>query len=301
MTIPRLDNLDKNFIINGGMDYFQRALSVSNITLTQYVADRFLLYTYAGGVGVISRLEDAPSSIPGLKYCANYAMTTTIEDGSSQSHRVTHRIESIFSKELVGQKISFSCWVKTADFTHIGFRVYTPDTEDDFSLITQEFLFETPITNDDTWKKVVFENFTVPASGVRGLQFALFAKNATGGGVTNFKITGFKINKGIVAQDFSYAGRNIIEELQLCQRYFEVGHLAKNGQAVNSGRYMDGQLNYHAIKRIPPVILKTNMNQQGYPSPGVSSNVQYIYAAALANSTVTHAYWNFDWTADCEL
>ena len=56
---PRLDRLDKNYIINGNFDFWQRGTSTS--TSGVYLADRFRT-SLSGGSYVVSRSTDVPNS-----------------------------------------------------------------------------------------------------------------------------------------------------------------------------------------------------------------------------------------------
>lgn len=234
---PRTDRIDKNYIINGAFDFWQRIFNSTDVNTASYKSDRFFLYTNGGSAGNIKRTQDAPSAEPFLKYCAEFDLTTTTSDGSNRTHRVIQRIESIFARELVGRTASISFWVKSSDFDTVQIELLYANAEDDFSTSTQFATTDVVFTDDGAWQKITYNGISMHASSTNGVEVRVFGKNPSGGGATNFKITGMKLALGSFEQDFSLAGRDWAEELQLCQRYFEKSYLLDVAPGTGGTQY----------------------------------------------------------------
>lgn len=224
MTIPRIDRLDKNFLINGGFDYAQRALGpvTINSTPSYETVDRWEV-SAAGTFTVLQSLRsaNAPSSKTKFSHEFNFRRNAT-----TGQFFMSQKIESIFAKELIGKPISMilSQFFSEAP-TNVEIRISSADVEDDFSTVTSigTFAFSEIDTTISQWNKEILENITtLPSDASRGIQIEIVADfaSATDGADKTYRIGEIKLGIGKASQDFSYAGRDIVEELQLSQRYY---------------------------------------------------------------------------------
>lgn len=239
MTIPRIDGLDRNYYINGNFEYWQRAGSTS-LTVTnsfQYWMDRWAIEM--GGTWTTPQCQRS-TDVPSIKSKYSCEVTGTLTNiADNMVYR--QRMESAFSRNLVNKVISISMKVKSDNMKQVRLRLASPTVEDDFSILDATFVDTTQaFTDDSTWQEIVFENITIPSSVVRGLDTKISVQDATGLVATNIKIGEIKISIGTKAQNFSLAGRDVVEELQLCQRYFEKSYDLDTipGTITNTGQRM---------------------------------------------------------------
>lgn len=220
MGTPRLDILDRNFLMNGAFDFAQRNLSslVGNGS-SEYVLDRWLCFTGFDGQPAssttYSREQDSYNAKTkySLKSTGSYVPTETIA--------YVQRIESKFARMLVNNPVSFLGRFKTDGLTTVKIRFKTPAIEDDFSslltLVDEKII---TVTDDLNWNDLLFENVTMPSDVNRGLQVEIICVSTITGVAQGF-LSQIKLSIGVKAQEFSLAGRDYKDELQLCQRYFE--------------------------------------------------------------------------------
>lgn len=218
MGSPRLDRLDRNFFINGGMDYWQRA-GATSLTITNsfiHWADRWAIGmggTWTTPLG----LRDI--DVPSVKSKYSYKVTgtpTIITDSMVWRQKV----ESIFARAMAGKKASISIKVKSNNMKGVRIRLATADIENDFSAITSFLDTHKSFTDDSTWQTIKFENIDIPAGAVRGIDCKIDVDDVTGLIATIINVGEIKFNIGEFAQEFSLAGRDSVEEFQLCQRYY---------------------------------------------------------------------------------
>lgn len=219
MGIPRLDALDRNLIINGNMDYFQRGVGPIALNGVYSSVDRFLM----GGTATAKTGERSTSVPPNGKsrYSLLNKVTPTL---STQNTKVAQRIESIFTTESVGKPLSVGFWYKTNAATSVIVRFISPDTTaDDYGTFNEYYAVKHTIIDDNTWRYLPLDNVvTVPADGARGIAFRLQYEDwSTTGSEVEVSTTQIKVSLTKKAQEFSYMGRDVIEELSLCQRYLK--------------------------------------------------------------------------------
>jgi hypothetical protein len=132
------------------------------------------------------------------------------------------------------------------------------------------------------------------------------ATSVVGTNGATFYITGVQLEKGSTATSFDY--RPYGTELQLCQRYYEVG--GYNGTGIWSGNstnavayYYDNQ--YVVAKRATPTTTTTtNFGVSGFPATAstvVYNSVGSFLASRTANATTNGAYFTDTWVASAEL
>ena len=300
MGSPRLGKLDINYLMNAGFNYAQRNASqlVGNGT-SAYVLDRWLSFTGFDGQPASQTTYSREQVSYDEK--SEFSIKTTGSYSPGETIANVQRIESIFARDFINKKASFLARHNNDGFTVIKVRLKYPAIKDDFSsalTLIHEQIFN--VTTDSVNNDLKFEDIAMPANVANGIQVEIVYVSDQTAVITSFTSQP-KLNIGTKVQEFSLFRDDVEAELKICQRYFEFGHISKNGQATNAARYIDATYTYHAIKRIFPVISLSNTNSQFYPTPGVSGTTQYLYCAALANGTGNHAYFHFDWEADCEL
>lgn len=211
---PRLDKLDRNYIINGNFDYWQRGTSFLSAGAI-YTADR-MFCSYTTGTTNYTRSTDVPDS--------NSTYSLEIATTSGTNPQVNQRIESVFAKDLANKTITVKFKVKAVDATGtpIKVTVFIPTVADNFasgtSFISTVTAVATPVSN--TWY-TCSATFAIPASSINGLEVKIFRDSGASPVTTTTRFSQMQVVIGDNNDpNFSYAARNIIEELILCQRYY---------------------------------------------------------------------------------
>lgn len=309
---PRLDRLDKNLIINGNFDYWQRGTSFSSAV---YTADRFIANLVSGTIGVI-RSTDVPNE--------NSLFSLKLTGTSATNAQIQQRIESVYSRRVAGKKVTLSVFVKVEDST--GFPITTllrfPTTKDTFSAfsaaVPSAVLSSTPVVGE--WVRYTC-TFELPLEAVNGIHIQI-ARAGTGNTVTYFsQVTLVEGEYNEV--DFCYASDNSSDELLLCQRYYWKSFPLDTPPASNTGitgamfsiaASTNGRVFVNAknpsLMRVGPNITTYCPNAAGNgwtanPAAPVfegafsAQNTIYVYSTA-ANTIVGNGYY-IHITADAEL
>lgn len=121
---PRLDKLDKNYIINGAMDFWQRGTGLTNnvtgadsSSILYKAADRFVSFVARNGADIgmtFTKVTDAPAGT-GLKYSLRATSNYNTSLGATSAGLIPfyQRIEGTMVKDMEeSQSIYVSGWVK---------------------------------------------------------------------------------------------------------------------------------------------------------------------------------------------
>lgn len=311
----------KNYLINGGLDIWQRNTSFAGITATPaYTADRFK--TEAGGTGVnvtTSRQTDVPAG-EGFQYSMRSlftAGTAPLATGHVQ------RIEAILSKGLASKKATFSFWAKSAGLITQAFvNLYTPVSLVANTWGTRTYVDDAPVGSDviiqlsTSWQKYII-TFDVPATASLGLAASIVV---SGGVVSDGLLTtGWQLEEGISSSAFEYSGSNFISEISLCQRYYEKSYALDTSVAsiTNTGviawRQVAGgqtaQTSFRAEKRVAPTVTiynpTTGVAGSGRSAEGTNEGVSITNSGNTGFSSYSGAgsitILRYHWAADAEL
>jgi hypothetical protein len=197
----------QNYIINGGMDVWQRGTS---FTGGQFTADRWTLAANSGTL-TASRSTDVPSNL-GFSY--SYSM-----GGTGLNTQIYTRLESLQSARFAGQTVTYSVYAKsTAGSSPLSYVGIYPTATDDWSgsnvTDIQGNFIATPA---GAWTRYS-ATFTVNALATRGYDLRIY-RNGTETSTT--LLTGIKLEIGNQATPFSRAQGTIAGELAACQRYYQ--------------------------------------------------------------------------------
>lgn len=264
---PRLDQFNRNYIINGGMDFWQRGTSVNPVTdsTATYLADRFYAYeTLATGAFRYDQVSIAAGAIPeNLKNAIKMQCTTQQASvGASEFAHVMYIMEGYDYLPISnGKKVTLSFWVYAYQAGTYCISLRNANT-------TRTLIKEYTVNSSNTWQKV-YVQFTTDTS-TNGWAFdngaGLYISFALATGTTQqtatkdawvtgnyrstssqpnffsstsntFYITGVMLYEGwYETSSFYRAGRTIQDEFNYCQRYYESWKAMSNGSiAANNG------------------------------------------------------------------
>lgn len=218
---PRLDRIDRNYFINGAMEYFQVAgASVGVAVPSSYdysTVDMFELEqtgTWTSPESVRSTTKVGSNSRRSLEF------TGTPGAISDEFHMRT-KIESIFAQELVGSIFSLGLRLKSSNFTQVRVILSHADVEDDFTTTTQVTEQTINFNADSTEQDIRIEALSSISSLSNGIQVDFEFKGLGDTSATTLNVGEFILNIGNIKNEYAPFGRDQIDELSKCRRYFE--------------------------------------------------------------------------------
>ena len=335
-ALRKIDNERKNYIINGGMDFWQRNTLFNG---NGSYADRFRSSSTIASPIEVSRSTDVPSVNLTYSMKLKSTGTHTVVDGDICG--ITYGIEGNFIKPLIGKDSVASFWLKANHNASYSFTIGNWAVDTYIKLMTIDVTtewtrYEMPINfdSDHTWSggtdAAVYVLFELLSSDTTGATVEGDHINSGGArgiiGQDNFfdtvgnelQIAGLMLEEGTKKSEFKTSGRDYAEELQLCQRYFEVGYYHsgfRNTIPFTGSRAPYGRAYYKMTKRITPVVTPTDIqgnvgaiSEYYNTAAGLGHGYAYIIEGSTvdgfeisANSTsVDHYGGLYHWTADAE-
>jgi hypothetical protein len=208
----------RNRIINGNFDVWQRGTSTSMSASSVYTIDRWI----TGGTGTTSRqtFTLGQTEVPGnSKYYAQYDISS-----NSQNYEFTQKIEGV--ETFAGEQVTLSFYARrTSGTINIGSRLvqyFGTGGSPSSTVVTSVSGGNLSLTT--SWQKFVF---TVSVPSISGKTigsnnddslWVSFQINDTNTGTLQFAQV--QLERGPIATPFER--RPITQELQLCQRYYQV-------------------------------------------------------------------------------
>jgi len=304
---PRLDGLERNLIINGAFDFWQRGTSVAcNNNDDKYLADRFVIDVWAASVsatGTYSRSADVPTQAQS-GFNSRYSLLYTNTSANSNSITVRYEVEGQDYQQIHAKKIRVQFWVKSSVAGTYSLGLQNGANQN------RSYLTTYTIASANTWQKVAIDvqldqtgtwNFNETAglsilwgAGVPGF-YGLSALNTW----VSSRVTGYTGNTAswsttsgatfqiaqvsLIPQDFTLAGasnvdipfqragRTIGHELAMCQRYYEAGFYQSYFPGGGTA-YVGSSIPYAADKRATPTIAYVD----GAANPGKISIISGV-------------------------
>lgn len=204
---PRIDNLDRNYIINGNFDHWQRGTSSS--AAGYVVADRWYIANN-GGTITTSRQTDATEYF--LRCVKGAATLIDIRQGVELPIRGNPGDFSIGSKFTIcfdaksavgGESLTADAYFRAGVASGTATNISSAGS----------------ITLTTSWQRYMLTYTIDAAPGVNDPGIFFVLRTAA----TQLDIKKVALYKGefTTVPEFNRAGRNTIEELQLCQRYYQ--------------------------------------------------------------------------------
>lgn len=226
---PRIDRFERNLLINGGFDLFQRSVGPENINNSNggyNTADRWAVQFTAGPTSRESR-RDSGILPPGSTSQASLRLNA-LNNTTGGNVRVFQRIPAIDSLTLAEKTISFSVWIRNEATKNIVFTLsHANSGSDNYATAVEFFTDNVTLTPSTDWVEYKFENISVPAAARQGIQLLITFQNLDntvwGDGVTNYDmyVADVMLVEGPRAVPFSRRGGSFAEEYRLCQTFYE--------------------------------------------------------------------------------
>lgn len=331
----RIDRLEKNYLINGGMDFFQRggvASSVSSTTSLVYSAmDRWKLQHTGTFTGTPSLVRD--TTIPN-NMCAYSLKHTFQRNASTATLTYEQRCESLMVQELadIGYA-SFSVWVNAPVAGSLRLTLLTPTVKDNHASQTQQYQSTQTIPSTGAWNLMTFAAIPMAAATNLGLAVRVeyVLASGTDGATQNFWLTQAMLNPGKICSDFARYATFFDQEYVACMRYYEkskdhdldlTGNVGQSGNGTSGYRHIftptaSAQVyrfseRFKVNKRTTPVV--TTYSTDGTISKirddanatNVNNNINSSWNSgfqweATMSASGTTIWFEFNWTADAEI
>ena len=345
---PRIDRLESNTIINGNFDFWQRGIGIHNSN-GYGSADRWQRQKTAPPAWEWNQSTDVPTlAQSGFQSTYSLLMDTTASPGAVGASEITqaqYRIEGYDFAKHLGNTFTICFWVKSAQARTCALAVRN-------GIFDRSYVSEYTIDAANTWE---FKAIAVTHDGVgtwdvlNGIGATVILDYGSGtdkqtssidqwvaGNKTStpnvdnildniandVKIAQFQILPGdltgIGVIPFRRAGRNIADELSMCQRYFNKSYELDTapGTATSTNNYIVRATATQVawitfpvtMRAIPTVVLYSNLNGQVGQWGSDGGVNRSCSATSIANTGVgsqndgsTTAIWRGHHTADAEL
>jgi hypothetical protein len=241
--------ISQNYIINGGMDIWQRGTSFN---LSGYTADRWAFY-YPTGSGTLTMESTIVPS--GFNHSVKIVQT-----GATGAISLLQSIESLNSKPLAGKTLTISAYVYgtvPTDFL-IAMRA---DAEVDKTPIGSwtSIVASTTQTVGSNWTKITATGVVPANANTIRADFAALSPSLS----QPFYVTGFQVEEGSYATPFRRNQPNLQAELAACQRYYWRFTQADNYQfwtlCSNWGGELMGAIKLPVTMRVRPSLSISNL------------------------------------------
>lgn len=312
MGAPRIDRLEQNYFINGAFKYFQRGTNIAIPGGIAYTtADRWRIGFNAPLTNPVS-FQSGTIPSGGI---AKHSLTLQVDvAGTGGDVQTQQRIESIFARNLVkAGKLSLAVQVATDSASQCDLDLRYASTEDNFStlvpIITQPFSIIPDGAGGSVFATLKIEDLVVPSGVLNGLQLQIRFYNFTINGAGKVhRIYQPMLNAGSVALDFNHASRNLVEELILCQRYFEKSEDINDSSAAAATKLFkiaasnaegDNDEAFKVRKRVVPIV--TILGGTSNISTGSITRVSEARFAWNFNTPGGNNNYEFHYRADAEL
>ena len=310
---------NKNAIINGDFNIWQRNTSFTSVGDQQYTADRWIYAKSGSMVHDVSRSTDVPTAAQagrGFNYSLLIDCQTVDNSISATDYCVIEqRIEGYNFLPIAQKPLTLSFWVKA---TKIGIHcAYIKNSGAD-----RTYVAEFTINASDTWEFKTINFPATPSAGawnyINGIGLSIGFTLACGSNLqttagawqnngaigsanqtnacdniaNNFRICGVQLELGSVVTPFE--NRSFQQEVTLCQRYFEksyeLGTPIESATGPGEVLYSNqgSQANYVSVgfktaKRATPTITISNPVAAGNSVRNYSASINL--AATVADAS----------------
>jgi len=216
----------RNFIINGGMDIWQRGTSIALTSANTYTADRFIASANTSGAATLSRQATGDTTnLPFVQYCARFQRNAG--NTATGIHFFNQPIETINSIPLAGKTVTVSFYARAganysaaSNALNVSLRSGTGTDQNYLAAWTGDVqVASTTATLTTTWQRFQFTG-TIGATATELTLPFTYTPTGTAGANDYYEVTGIQLEVGSIATQFSRAGATIQGELAACQRYY---------------------------------------------------------------------------------
>lgn len=266
----------RNYLLNGGMQVWQRGYVHLVDAVEKYTADRWAAITASGGTGTTVSRQPFDGE---LRWCLRLHRNPGV---SNTGQRILcHVLTSDDSKQLAGRTVTLSFYARCGanfsaggNFLNSGLRYGTgiDQSVHDFLVVSWSGVSDLPQVNHPltTTLQRFSRTFTIPANATQVGIFLTFNPTGVAGAADYAEISGVQLHPGDVALDFAH--QRFADELVECQRYYVntfndgvtpahgVGYAGAIAGVGNPATTRDVNVNWFfpVEMRVPPTIVTYN-------------------------------------------
>lgn len=312
--------VQRNVLINGGFNVWQRGTSFATIASGTYAADRWFYNKSGAAVHTVTRDTDVPTvAQAGQVFSYSYKLACTTTDVSvagGDTVSFTQPVEGVNFKRIAQKPIVLSFWVKA-----VKTGIYCVSIQN--GSIDRSQVAEYTVNTTNTWEYKTVSLLATPSSGTWNydtsvglyVSFTLMSGtsrqttagawqtgdyNATSNQVNacdnvanNFFLTGVQLEAGAVATPFE--GRALEQEMVDCNRYYQKSYSYSTapGTVTNTGYesawaintldlYTYGLVNFAQRMRTAPTVAVYN------PATGTAGQVRDLSASTNKTANINN-------------
>lgn len=280
--------ISPNYVINGGMDIWQRSAGPVSAGTGGYIAaDRWYVYNNATATTTVAK----ETTIVPTGFSSSYKITqtgTTANVYLMQSHETAH------TAPLVGKTVTLSAYVYGAVATtfSIGIRYDTATVDKSpASGFTGNVAASSTAVTAGTWTRITTTG-VVPL-GTKTIRTDVYVMSPTLG--QPFYVTGVQLEEGPIATPFRRNANSIAGELAACQRYFAT--VGSNSTTIAMPAFTSTDANLASVATKFPVTMRTTpASIITYDFAGTAGNAhrQYVGSSGGSNVAVSVSTKNAD-------
>jgi len=317
----------KNFVVNGGMDIFQRNTTITNAGASGvFLTDRWQVYCNTATGRTWSRQATSDTTnLPNIQYCVRLSRNSgDTQSGSSNSLRIWQNFETVTSIPLAGQTVTLSFYARAGSGATVSsinsvIRVGTGTDQNGFysGYTGQTDIATTTTAITATWKRYSV-TVAVPSSTTELGVFFEYVPTNTAPANDYIEFTGVQLEIGSVATPFSRAGGTLQGELALCQRYYQsrsVMYKSTSSGGFSTNAY-DSGIFPTQMRATPTLVFTSDTGTSGaanlYVSGSATASTAISITAAVDGfrgnfsnaswgTTANGAFLAYSYTANAEL
>jgi len=293
----------RNVLINGDFKVWQRSTPITVTTGSPYTADRWCVTP--GGTANFSASRQT-ASLDGFQYCLRFQRTAS--NTNTSALYLSQPVETVNSVPLANKQVSFSFYARaganfSAASSALNVRIVTgTGTDGNYlaaTLTGQAFQLDTTATLTTSWQRFTY-SVLIP-SGVNQVQPVFFyTPVGTAGAADYYEITGVQLEQNYQPTPFEQRPYGV--ELQLCQRYYEVGSIFQQKQNNDTLRNSYEPIFYKVTKRITPhTVTGTNSSSTNLSLATSQTWDESSQRVAWRSTSGTDFLNTHSWTASAEL
>jgi hypothetical protein len=293
-----------NYIINGGMDVWQRGTSGTAGASVAFAADRWQSVTYAGGTMYWFQ-QPAVGNPSGTRYCTRVQRASGATNAATTNLAYSFETTDVLS--IAGKTMTLSYYARAgANYSPTGSafnHAVTWGTGTDQAVFTGAGItgggdiFRSSVALTTSWQRFTV-TFTVP-SGATSLGISLYSGTnvGTAGAADYWDITGMQLERGNTPTAFRRNQPNLQAELSACKRYYQISY-TPSAAGPTPLSVVDGGLKAAAVKfevemRATPTFSYTS--SASVAQNGLSSKQWWGYSFSTGERYID------SWTASSEL
>lgn len=295
-TVDFILKHNRNYIINGNFDFWQRNTSFSNPSGGQYLADRYVTeYDGTTGTCTISRqaFTLGQTEVPNEPtYFLRIAQTVAPSGDTIRSF--VQRIESV--RTLAGKTATISFWAKADTNRTLGVRFRQSfGTGGSPSAIVHTAMQNINVTN--TWQKF---SITIDVPSISGKtlgsnnnDYLAMRIELPLNSTFTFDVAQVMVNEGSYAATFRLCDLNYIDEFSLCKRYYQRNFQGQGFATAYSAANVSFRVPLDVEMRVPPTVSQitgtslTNILERIGIATATASSIGF-------NTSATSKYIHFD-------